>query len=149
MRISRTWLAAGAIVLACAGCGAAHQTRLQREVAVIRAWSGALRRGDVGAAAAYFALPSTFANGPTITIHDHAEARLVNESLPCGARLASATRRGRYVEAIFVLTGRPGPGGTDCGSGAGTRATTDFLIRNGRIAAWIRAPSAPGSSVSV
>src|SRR5690242_6690288 len=34
-----------------------------RAVVVIKAWSSALRRGDVRAAAAYFRLPSEFING--------------------------------------------------------------------------------------
>jgi hypothetical protein len=125
---------------------------LRTGVAVIRGWADALRRGDVDAAAAYFALPSLFANGesshgeiPVATIRDVAQARAANETLSCGARLVSAAVHGRYIEAEFVLTGRPGPGGTNCGSGAGTTAATDFVIEHGKIVAWIRAPEAASS----
>src|ERR1019366_8619235 len=67
-----------------------------------------------------------------------------NETLPCGAKLISASRLGRYVNALFRLTDRPGPGGGGCGSGAGQTARTDFLIADGRILEWIRAPDQPG-----
>jgi hypothetical protein len=112
---------------------------------VIKAWSSALRRGDVNAAAAYFAFPSVFVNGsgpsPVITIHNLAQARFVNAALPCGAKFISAAPNGRYVNALFLLTGRPGPGGSDCGSGAGQTARVNFGISKGRIVAWVRAPN--------
>ena len=141
--------AACAAIVALGGCGSSRPTRFEREVAVIRAWSEALRHGDLAAAAAYFALPSVFVNGtPPLTVRTSAQARAVNEALPCGARLLSAARHGRYVDAGFVLTGRPGPGGTDCGGGAGQHAHTYFLIAHGRIVAWLRAPAAGGSGSS-
>ena len=122
-------------------------------VALIRAWSDALRRGDVRGAARYFALPSVMINGTDasgdevlITIGTLAQAVQANESLPCGALLLSADQRGRYVNALFRLTGRPGPGGTDCGSGAGQTARTNFVITSGRIIEWIRAPDDPGDN---
>jgi hypothetical protein len=122
-------------------------------VSVIRAWSDALRRGDVGTAARYFALPSVMVNGTdaagqalVITIVSRAQAEAANESLPCGARLISAARRGRYVNALFRLTGRPGPGGSDCGSGAGSTARTNFVIAHGLIVEWLRAPDQPGDN---
>jgi hypothetical protein len=127
-------------------------------VAVIRAWSDALRRGDVSQAAGYFALPSLMINGPdasghvvAISIRTQAEAQAANASLPCGARLISAHPDGRYINALFRLTDRTGPG-EGCGAGAGQTASTNFVIRDGRIAQWIRAPgpgengAPPGSS---
>ncbi len=76
-------------------------------------------------AARYFALPSEFINGPDaggrvpiIPIRSLAEAAAVNASLPRGARFISADQRGAYVNALFRLTERPGPGG-GCGSGTG------------------------------
>jgi hypothetical protein len=122
-------------------------------VSVIRAWSDALRRGDVRGAARYFALPSVMINGTdsagqalVITIGSSAQAVEANASLPCGARLISADQRGRFVNALFRLTGRSGPGGTDCGSGVGTTARTNFVIARGRIVEWLRAPSEPGDN---
>jgi hypothetical protein len=122
-------------------------------VSVIRAWSDALRQGDVRDAARYFALPSVMVNGSVgggtalvITIQTRAEAEAANVSLPCGARFVSADQRGRYVNALFQLTGRPGPGGSDCGTGVGQTARTNFVIAHGRIIEWIRAPDDPGDN---
>ncbi len=111
------------------------------DVAVIRGWADALRRGDVRAAALYFRIPSVFVDGSSsVEIDSLPEAEAANEALPCGARLISASRHGPYVNALFALTGRPGPGGGNCGSGAGQRARTLFLIRDGQILVWLVAP---------
>jgi hypothetical protein len=122
-------------------------------VSVIRGWSDALRRGDVRAAARYFALPSVMINGTdssgdalVIAIRNRIQAEAANESLPCGAQLVSADQRGRYVNALFRLTGRPGPGGSNCGGGAGETARTNFVIAHGLILEWIRAPDDPGDN---
>lgn len=124
-------------------------------VSVIRAWSDALRRGDVRGAARYFALPSVMVNGTdtagealVITIGTRAQAEAANTTLPCGARLISTDQRGRYVNALFRLTGRPGPGGSNCGGGVGGTARTNFVIAHGRIVEWLRAPSDPGDNGS-
>jgi len=122
-------------------------------LAVIRGWSDSLRHGDVLRAARYFALPSLLINGPftadgepkVTAIRTFAQAVSANASLPCGAALISAQRRGRYVNALFRLTSRPGQGG-GCSSGAGGTARTNFLIRHGRILEWIRAPDEPGDN---
>ena len=66
--------------------------------------------------------------------------------MPCGATFLSADMRGRYVNALFELTGRPGAGGSDCGTGAGETARTNFVIAGGRILQWIRAPDDPGDN---
>jgi hypothetical protein len=123
---------------------------LRSSVAVIKSWSAALRRGDVRAAARYFQIPSVFYDGPgaALAIRSFAQAEAANAALPCGARLISASRSGRYVNALFGLTGRPGPGGSSCTSGTGQTARTDFLIRNGRIVQWLRAPDQPGDNGS-
>jgi hypothetical protein len=122
-------------------------------VSVIKAWSDALRRGDVRGAARYFALPSVMINGTdasgealVITIATSAQAQAANASLPCGAQLISTDQRGRFINALFRLTGRPGPGGTDCGGGVGGTARTNFVIAHGRIVEWLRAPSDPGDN---
>ncbi len=115
-------------------------------VGVIRGWADALRRGDVVAAARYFALPSEMINDVVIRIHSAAQAAYANATLPCGARLISAEKRGRYVNALFRLTGRPGAGGSNCDGGAGQTARTNFVIADGRIVEWIRAPDDPGDN---
>jgi hypothetical protein len=120
-------------------------------VAVIRAWSTALRTGHVTAAARYFGIPSVFftGNGPPVVLRSRAQVEVANASLPCGARFLSAHREGRYVNALFRLTNRIGPGGEQgCGTGTGQTARTDFLIRDGRILQWIRAPDEPGDNGS-
>jgi len=120
---------------------------------VIKAWSDALRQGDVRGAARYFALPSVMINGTDtagaavlITIETRGQAEAANASLPCGARFISADRRGRYVNALFRLTGRPGPGGSACGGSVGQTARTNFVIVHDRILEWIRAPDDPGDN---
>lgn len=118
-------------------------------VRVIRGWSSALRSGHVAAAAAYFRIPSllSLGNGPPVQIRSHAEAQFANAALPCGARLISTRRAGRFVNALFRLTNRPGRGGAGgCGSGTGQTARTNFLIENGRIVEWLRAPDQPGDN---
>jgi hypothetical protein len=118
------------------------------DVAVVRRWASALRSGDIRGAAEAFKLPSVFVNGPTETleIHTLAQAEAIQASLPCGAEVISAFRDGRYINVLFRLVDRRGRGGGPgvCGSGAGQTARTDFLIRNGHIAAWLRAASRPG-----
>ena len=57
----------------------------------------------------------------------------------------SADQRGRFVNVLFRLTNRPGPGG-GCGSGVGQKARTNFVIAHGQIVEWIRAPDEPGDN---
>ncbi|MHB8689645.1 MAG: hypothetical protein ACYDHH_00225 [Solirubrobacteraceae bacterium] len=117
-------------------------------VVVVKAWANALRSGDITGAARYFALPSAFANGiaangqiPVVRIRSYSEALAINRSLPCGAQFVSARQHGPYVVVLFRLTSRTGPGGSNCGSGAGQLASTFFLIRGGKIVDWIRGPT--------
>jgi hypothetical protein len=120
-------------------------------VSVIKEWSDALRAGHVAVAARYFRIPSVFfaGDGPPIVLHSAAQARIVNAALPCGAKYLSAHRRGRYVNALFRLTDRSGPGGGEgCGSGTGQTARVNFVIRDGRIVQWLRASDQPGENGS-
>lgn len=119
-------------------------------VQTIREWSTALRQGDVRDAAIWFALPSEMIFGTTAKgglngelIRTRSDAELANAELPCGAIFISADQRGRYVNALFRLTDRPGLGG-GCGQGTGQTARTNFLIVGGLIVQWIRAPDEPG-----
>jgi hypothetical protein len=125
-------------LLACAGCGGGGTT----DASVIRAWARALTAGRLDQAASYFALPAIVANGtPPVRITRRAQAREFNRLLPCGARLVTTARHGRFTYATFRLTERVGG---NCGTGAGASAATAFLIRNGKIAEWLRLPN-PGS----
>lgn len=110
------------------------------DVEVIQAWSTTLGEGDIEGAAGYFALPSLAENGPALVRIDNLEeARLFNESLPCGAELVRATSQGNFTNATFRLTERPGPG--SCGQGSGHLAMTAFLIEDGEIVEWRRLPT--------
>jgi hypothetical protein len=117
------------------------------DVEVISAWSEALRHGDIDAAAEEFAIPSVAENGQfLVRIESESDARVFNESLPCGGRLIRAEGEGDFTTATFRLTERPGPG--TCGDGAGETAKTAFVIRDGLIVEWRRVglgqPDAPG-----
>ena len=102
----------------------------------------ALSAGDPEGAAGYFAVPSLVANGTApVTLRSHADAVTFNRSLPCGAKLVSTHRQGRFIAATFRLTDRPGG---SCGRGAGALASTAFLIRDGKIVQWRRLPNPPG-----
>jgi len=107
------------------------------DVAVIRAWTDAMRRGRLGEAARWFALPAIVVNGtPPLRLTTRELVRAWSRTLPCGARLLGTERLGRYVLATFRLTERPGEG--ECGTGTGNTAQTAFLIRRRRIVRWLR-----------
>jgi hypothetical protein len=130
-----------ALVLVAAGCGGGDDDPPPRPPppaeAVVRAWAADLRRGDVDAASGRFALPSLVANGgPVERLETRVQVRSFNASLPCGGRVVSTRRRGRFVVARFELTERPGG---DCGGGTAA-ATTAFDVRDGKIVRWIRMP---------
>ena len=160
MRVHRRAALACALVagsLPAAGCantgilrGGTHATasRLQGQEAVIRGWSDALRTGHVRAAAGYFRVPSEFINGPgdAYVIHSLGAAVAINAQLPCGAKLISVKQQRRFVNALFRLTTRTGRGATPggCGSAVGQTARVDFLIRDGKIVQWVRAPDNSG-----
>jgi hypothetical protein len=118
------------------------KTDPKQSAKVIRAWADTLRKGDVGGAAGFFALPSVVANGtPPIVLHTRADARLFNRSLPCGARVLRTSSSGRFTTATFRLTERPGPG--SCGDGTGLTARTTFVIGGGKIREWRRVATNP------
>jgi limonene-1,2-epoxide hydrolase len=150
----RALLAGIVIVITLAGCGGGGGSESDGDpkisgdadpgdVRVIDAWVTALRRGDVDAAARYFAIPSVAENGPLLlNIKSIEDARRFNESLPCGARLVRAETQGQLTTATFRLTERPGPG--TCGPGTGSAAKTSFVIRDGKIVEWRRVGAGGG-----
>ncbi len=137
----------GILVLAslAGGCGADPEP--SQPAAVIRAWTDSLRAGDVDKAASYFALPATVENGtPPIDLRSRDDVREFNIALPCGARLVRTATEGEFTTATFRLTGRPGPGGSDCAGGAGQTARTTFVIEDGKIKEWRRVSVQPRPS---
>ncbi len=110
---------------------------------VIRAWSRALRRGDVEGAARYFSLPSKFQNGtPVLTIDIPPERIAINEALPCGGipvRLGSA---GPFTIVTFKLVKRVGG---DCGSAVGATARSAIRVADRHIREWYRLPDEPSA----
>ncbi|MEA2155816.1 MAG: hypothetical protein QOE11_1956 [Solirubrobacteraceae bacterium] len=109
----------------------------------IRAWSKALRAGDLAGATALWALPARIQNGtPVLTLGTRGDVRSFNESLSCGAVLTGAGAARGYTIATFRLTERRGG---QCGTGVGQSAQTAVLVRAGRIAGWYRLPdTTPG-----
>jgi hypothetical protein len=158
---SRSVLCAAALLLAAlslAGCGKGSSTApagfakgiqgsgvAASSVTVIEGWANALREGHARRAAAYWALPSDMVNGPDasghltlIHIDSEHDALLADESLSCGATLHATARSGKYVRATFLLGLRSGTGASK--SGCSGPASVDFLIRDGHIERWLRAP---------
>jgi len=122
-------------------------------VTVIDGWANALRNGHLKRAAAYWAQPSAMVNGldssgglALIRIRTTRDALGADETLPCGATLTATSENGKYVKATFWLGARAGVDSKGECSGV---AAVDFLIANGHIERWLRAPTssapAPGS----
>jgi limonene-1,2-epoxide hydrolase len=111
---------------------------------VVRAWSKALREGDVAAATALWAVPSKVQNGtPVLTLSTRDYVRLFNASLPCGSVVTSTGGAGRdFTITTFRLTQRKG---SRCDAAAGATARGAIRVRNGKIVEWYRLPDAPGS----
>jgi len=112
------------------------------DVRVIVAWSEALSKGDIGAAAGYFAIPSVAENGPALVrIRNEGQAKLFNSSLPCGAEVIRAETQGAFTTATFELGERPGEGFCGIGDEEAT-AETSFVIEDGKITEWRRVDTA-------
>ena len=108
------------------------------DVRVLRQWLDRLRAGRVAAAASLFAVPSRFQNLSSLAIiRSRRDARLINASLPCGAKLVTAGGAGGYVVYRAQLTQRPGGA---CGTGAGNYARGAILVRRNHIVEWYRLP---------
>ena len=139
-------LALLASLVAVAGCGGGDDGAKPKPRAaagptaeeVVRGWSEDLRRGDIDAATARFAVPAIVANGtPQVRLETRAEVFFFNDTLPCGGRVVKTERRDGLLVATFELTDRVGG---DCGPGAGHRAKTAFEVRRGKIVRWLRVP---------
>lgn len=111
---------------------------------VVRAWSKALRAGDVAAATALWAVPSKVQNGtPVLELSSRLHVRVFNASLPCGSVVTSTGGApGGFTIATFRLTQRKG---AHCDAAAGATARSAIRVRNGKIVAWYRLPDDPNA----
>jgi hypothetical protein len=151
MRLGASAAAAIAASVVLGACGSSHERSATSvpggadpaATKVVRAWADALRRGNVEAAADLFALPSrvqVVPGTPFQLVVERADALAFNLTLPCGGRLVKATRRGDYVNALFLLSDRPG---SKCDA-PGATARAALLVRDGKIAVWRRLGAEPG-----
>ena len=151
MRLTAPFAAGLLVCAVLTGCGSSGKHATARTpggadpaaTQVVRAWADALRHGHIDQAANLFALPSsvqTLPGAPLEVVEAHADAVAFNLTLPCGGTLVKATQRGRYVDALFLLSDRPG---SRCDA-PGSTARAAFLVRNGKIAEWRRVGSEPG-----
>ncbi len=109
---------------------------------VVRAWSTALRGGDVAAATALWAVPSKVQNGtPVLTLSSRTYVRIFNASLPCGSVVTSTGGAPRgFTITTFRLTQRKG---ARCDAAAGATARSAVRVRDGKIVEWYRLPDDP------
>jgi hypothetical protein len=109
---------------------------------VIRAWSDALRAGDVAAASAVWGVPSKVQNGtPVLKLPNRSAVRLFNGSLPCGSVVTAAGGAPHgFTIAKVRLTQRKG---ARCDAQPGATARTAIRVRDGRIVEWYRLPDDP------
>lgn len=109
---------------------------------VVRAWTAALRAGDIEAASALWAVPSMVQNGtPVVALTSSRAVRAFNASLPCGSVVTSAGRAGGdFTITTLRLTARRG---AQCDAAAGATARTAILVRGGKIVEWYRLPDDP------
>jgi hypothetical protein len=111
---------------------------------VVRAWSNALRAGDVAAATALWAVPSKVQNGtPVLEMPTREHVRVFNASLPCGSVVTSTGGAPNdFTITTFRLTQRKG---AHCDAAAGATARSAIRVRGGKIVEWYRLPDDPGA----
>jgi hypothetical protein len=108
---------------------------------VVRAWSAALRAGNVEAATALWAVPSKVQNGtPVLTLSSRRFVRVFNASLPCGSVVTSTGGAKGFTIATFRLTQRKG---ARCDAAAGASARSAIRVRGDKIVEWYRLPEDP------
>lgn len=112
------------------------------QASVIRAWSKALRAGDIAGASALWAVPSKVQNAtPVLTLATRGDVRTFNLALPCGSVVTSVGGgSGGFTIAKVRLTQRKG---ARCDASPGATARTAILVRDGKIVEWYRLPDNP------
>lgn len=96
---------------------------------MIRDWLLAVKRGDYGHAATFFAPGAIIDQGRPFRLPNAAAARIFNAGLPCHADLVGLEDEGAKVLATFRLS--PGPGGPCRG-----RVQVRYTIVAGRFKEW-------------
>jgi len=96
---------------------------------MIRDWLMAVKRGDYGQAATFFAPGALIDQGRPFRLPNAAAARIFNAGLPCHAELVGLDDEGANVLATFRLT--PGPGGPCRG-----RVQVRYTIVGGKFREW-------------
>jgi hypothetical protein len=96
---------------------------------MIRDWLLAVKRGDYGQAATFFAPGAIIDQGRPFRLPNAAAARIFNAGLPCHADLVGLEDEGAEVLATFRLS--PGPGGPCRG-----RVQVRYTIVGGRFKEW-------------
>jgi hypothetical protein len=96
---------------------------------MIRDWLLAVKRGDYGQAATFFAPGAIIDQGRPFRLPNAAAARIFNAGLPCHADLVRLEDEGARVLATFRLA--PGPGGPCNG-----RVQVRYTIVAGRFKEW-------------
>jgi len=111
---------------------------------VVRAWSSALRSGDVAAATALWAVPSKVQNGtPVLEMPTRRHVQVFNASLPCGSVVTSTGAAPEdFTITEFRLTQRRG---AQCDAATGATARSAIRVRDGKIVEWYRLPDDPNA----
>jgi limonene-1,2-epoxide hydrolase len=123
-----------------AGCGGSSATSV---TGVVRAWSGALNRGDNVAAAKLFARGARVVQADEVlTLATRADAVAFNAALPCTGQIVSLETHGETATAIFRL-GERKVGRCD---GPGDHATAVFRVHKGKIVLWHQTASTRGNA---
>jgi hypothetical protein len=123
-------LAAAALALVLAGCGASAASPRD----VVRAWARALRADDNEAAASLFARGAAVVQGDQLTyLRTHADAVRWNARLPCSGTIVSLGENGSAATATFRLGDRKS---RRCGDPPGAEAIALFVVEHGKIILW-------------
>ncbi len=128
------------VLIGLAGCGdggGGGEPKEPEGVAVVRAWTEAVRANDYAEANDLFAVPATVANGtPRIELESSAEIDDFNRSLPCGAFVTGAEQLADdYLRVAFKLTDGPGCDGAE--------AEVTIRVIDGHITEWLREAVGP------
>jgi hypothetical protein len=96
---------------------------------MIRDWLMAVRRGDYGQAATFFARGAIIDQGRPFRLPNAEAARIFNAGLPCSAELVALEDEGEEVFATFSLAA--GPGGPCSGL-----VRVRYTIEDGKFTEW-------------